>query len=155
MGSTKQYTPEYKAKLVVEVLKGESTISEIGGRESISPKQLGNWKHEFLDNAYRAFSVTKDERNAEAKAREAQQREQDLMAKIGQLTYELDWAKKNLRKISNREKKELIDEAEPKYFCGKHLLLYLSHIQWYLPYFIEFNPIYKTMISKYLFSLLT
>jgi transposase-like protein len=88
------YTAEYKAKLVIEILRESNTISEIGSRENISPKQLSNWKREFIDNAYRAFSVTKDEKAAKEIVTAASNREQDLMAKIGQLTYECDWLKK-------------------------------------------------------------
>jgi len=94
MSKARSYTAEYKAKIVVEILRGANTISEIGARENISPKQLGNWKREFSDNAYRAFSVTKDEKAAREIASAAQEREHALMAKIGQLAYECDWLKK-------------------------------------------------------------
>ena len=42
MQKRKAYTPEYKAKLVIEVLREEKTLSEIASREGINPKQLGN-----------------------------------------------------------------------------------------------------------------
>lgn len=90
----KNYSPEYKAKMVMEILGGAKTISEIGAREGIAPKQLGNWRSEFIQNAYRAFSSTRDERQARQAAQEAEERERSLMAKIGQLTYECDWLKK-------------------------------------------------------------
>ena len=99
------HNPENKAKLVLEMLQGERTISEIGAREGISAKMLSNWKAEFLRNAYRAFSVSKDERAAEEKSREAEERENTLLAKIGQLTYELDWVKKKSDEITARRKK--------------------------------------------------
>jgi len=94
MSKHRTYSPEYKAKIAIEILRETNTISEIGARENISPKQLSNWKREFLDNAYRAFSVTKDEKTAKETALAASGREQELMAKIGQLTYECDWLKK-------------------------------------------------------------
>jgi transposase-like protein len=94
MSKGRTYSPEYKAKVVVEILREEKTISEIGARESVSPKMLYNWKREFLDNAYRAFSVTKDEKTAKEATKAAMEREQELLAKIGQLTYECDWLKK-------------------------------------------------------------
>lgn len=94
MSTVRTFTPEYKAKIVIEMLRGVNTPSEIGARENVSPKQLSNWKREFSDNAYRAFSVTKDEKAAKKAAEIALEREQELMAKIGQLTYECDWLKK-------------------------------------------------------------
>lgn len=103
----REFSAEYKAKIVVEVLRGEKTISEIASHEDVSPKQIHNWKKEFLENAYRAFSVTKDEREARNMARDASLREQELMAKVGQLTVENDWLKKKSAEIfgSDYEKK--------------------------------------------------
>ena len=88
------FSPEYKAKIAIEILRELNTLSEIGAREGIAPKLLSTWRREFLDNAYRAFSVTKDERAANNAARASSDREQELLAKIGQLTYECDWLKK-------------------------------------------------------------
>ena len=52
------YSPEYKAKLVIEVLQGEKELNTITGENSISPNMLRKWKAEFLENASRAFSVS-------------------------------------------------------------------------------------------------
>ena len=104
MSSPRNYSPEYKAKIVLEILRELNTISEIGARESISPKLLGNWKREFLDNSYRAFSVTKDEKAAKTAVKAAAEREQELLAKIGGLTYELDWLKKKSEHIVGQRK---------------------------------------------------
>jgi putative transposase len=95
----KEYTPEYKAKIVLEVLKEEKTASEIASREAINVKQLYNWRKEFLENAQWAFSVTKDEKIAKNSVKELKEREQVLMTKVGQLTVEVDWLKKNIAKL--------------------------------------------------------
>ena len=50
------YTPEYKAKLVIEVLQGEKELNTIAAENGISPNMLRNWKAEFLENASRAFA---------------------------------------------------------------------------------------------------
>ena len=104
MPNGRMYAPEYKAKIVMEILRENNTISEIGAREGISPKQLGNWKKEFVENAYRAFSVTKDEKAAKSTVKAHQEREQELLAKIGQLTYEVDWLKKKSDKFVSEGK---------------------------------------------------
>lgn len=49
MAKRNTYTPEYKAKIVIEILEGEQTISEIASREGINVNQLKNWKKEFLE----------------------------------------------------------------------------------------------------------
>jgi transposase-like protein len=95
----RQFSPEYKAKLVIEALREEKTVSEIAAREAISRAQLQNWKKEFLDNAGRVFSQSRDEREAQQLIKETQDREQDLMAKVGQLTVEVDWLKKKSAQV--------------------------------------------------------
>ena len=76
----RQFTPEYKAKIVLEILKEEKHISEIASREEISTKQLYGWKKEFVENAARVFSQTKIEKDSIEKVREQQNKEQELMA---------------------------------------------------------------------------
>ena len=95
----REFSAEYKTKIVIEVLEGEKQANEIAAREEISPKQLSNWKKEFFENAYRAFSLTKDERQAKNELKAMHEREQDLMAKVGSLTIENDWLKKKSKQV--------------------------------------------------------
>ncbi len=95
----RQFTPEYKAKIVLEILREESLISEIGSREAISVNQLHNWKKEFSENAARVFSETKIEKESKNQMREQAEREKSLMEKVGQLTIEIDWLKKKSAQI--------------------------------------------------------
>jgi len=90
----KQYTAEYKAKIVLEALREESHISEIASREGLSRTQLQNWKKEFIDNASKVFAQNKIEQKAKQEVSEIQERESELMKKVGQLTIENDWLKK-------------------------------------------------------------
>ena len=64
MGKRNTYSPEYKSKIVIEILEGEKTISEIAAREELNENMLKNWKKEFIENASRAFSTAKDEKEA-------------------------------------------------------------------------------------------
>jgi transposase-like protein len=95
----KEYTPDYKAKLVIEILKEEQTISEIASRENINVKQLYNWKGEFLENAARAFSRSRDEKAAARQVTELEEKEKKYQAKVGQLTLEVDFLKETAKKM--------------------------------------------------------
>ena len=53
------FTAEFKTKLVLEVIKNESTLSEIASRNNITPKNLQNWKKIFLENAEVAMEPAK------------------------------------------------------------------------------------------------
>jgi len=63
------YTPEQKAKVVLELLKEEQTLGELATQYKVTPKTIQNWKKEFLSNASRAF-----EDSASAKENKEQMR---------------------------------------------------------------------------------
>jgi len=56
MNKRRRFTPEQKAKIVMEVLREERTLNEIAAENEIHPNQLSRWKAEFIRNAARAFS---------------------------------------------------------------------------------------------------
>ena len=99
MKKRREYTAEYKAKLVIEVLREEETMSRIASREGLNPNQLGNWKKEFIQNAARAFSQSRDEKAAAVKVSEMKEMEREYQAKVGQLTLEVDFLKKKHEQI--------------------------------------------------------
>jgi len=45
------YSPAFKTKLVLELLKNEQTLSQISSTYNVTPQNLKNWKKVFLDNA--------------------------------------------------------------------------------------------------------
>ena len=99
----RSYSPEYKAKIVLEILREEQHISEIASREGISRTQLQNWKKEFLDNAALVFSQSKVEKQKKAEQKVSEEREEALAKKVGQLSIENDFLKKKYRQIHGRD----------------------------------------------------
>lgn len=97
MGKRK-FTAEYKAKLVIEMLREEVHISEIASREGISRTQLQNWKRAFLEKAPEIFADSKTEREAAKREQEVAQREASMLKTIGQLTIERDYLMEEARK---------------------------------------------------------
>ncbi len=92
MEKRRRYTPEQKAKIVIEVLREERTLNEIAAEYEIHPNQLSRWKAEFLSNAARAFSKETDEVD---KVKQSYEKEKDeLLKQLGQLSYENAWLKK-------------------------------------------------------------
>ena len=88
----REYSAQYKTKLVLEVLQGEKELGTIAYENNINPNMLRNWKREFLDNA---SSVFENRQKAEKQARRKEEhlkKETDKMLKtIGQLTLERDF----------------------------------------------------------------
>lgn len=91
MSKTKRnrYSAEFKAKVALEAIKGERTISELGTRYGLHPNMITNWKRQAVENLAETFS-TKAER---ARADDDPQIK-ELHAKIGQLTVERDFLAK-------------------------------------------------------------
>ena len=93
-----QYSPQFKTKLVLEVLGGEKELGTIAYENNISPNMLRSWKREYLDHASKVFE---NPRKAEKQARrkeESLKKETDQMLKtIGQLTLERDFLQDRFR----------------------------------------------------------
>ena len=94
MSTKREYTADYKARIAMEVLREEQTVSEIASREQINVKQVYNWRNELRDNAALIFDRNKQGREYERKLNELTNREEELMAIVGRLTVENDWLKK-------------------------------------------------------------
>ncbi len=92
MSKRNHYTPEFKTKVVLEVLQEEATLNEIAARYDVSPVMLSCWKSEFLERAADVFK--KGPTEAEKELVVEKERLAALERKVGQLTYEVDWPKK-------------------------------------------------------------
>ena len=95
----RKFTSEFKTKIVLELLREEKQIGELAAEHELSPNQLRNWKKEFLENAVRVFSESKQEKELRAKERAIDEERTELMAKVGQLTIENDWLKKKSKEV--------------------------------------------------------
>jgi len=85
----KRYSAEFKAKVALEAIKGEQTLSELATKYGMHPNIITKWKRQAIENMAETFSI-KSERAATAN--ESQIKE--LHAKIGELTVERDFLAK-------------------------------------------------------------
>jgi putative transposase len=144
------YSAELKSKLVIEVLKGDKTLNEIASENGITPKNLQNWKKQFLENASFAF-----DRSAAAKEYKEEidilKREKDQMAKkVGELTIERDFVVEKLQSsVSSKKRKELV-EPEHKLSKSKQckLLAISRTVLYYEPIINEQEIAIKKRISE-------
>ena len=49
------FSPEFKAEVVLEALRGESSEAELCQRYNLSEEQLSKWKQQLLENAASLF----------------------------------------------------------------------------------------------------
>ena len=96
----KRFTPEFKAKVVIEALSSESSEAELCRRHNITEAQLSQWKRQLLENAATLFDSNRKQPDAST------ERIAQLEQLLGRLTQAVDIQKKALDWIaSNRSKK--------------------------------------------------
>jgi transposase len=90
MSRTKRnrYSAEFKAKVALEAIRGELTLSQLGAKHGVHQTMINAWKKQAIDNLCTVF---------EGKPELGKTREADvekLHAKIGQLVVERDFLAK-------------------------------------------------------------
>jgi putative transposase len=106
----KTYSAEFKAKVVLEVLKGEMTLNQIASKYELLPANVKNWKKIFLENMSLAFDKSTVVKEYKEKI-ETLQKDKDSMAKkVGELTLEKDFLEGKLASlVSSKTRKKFVD----------------------------------------------
>ena len=92
----KVYDDNYKARVALEAIKGEKTISEIAGQFEVHPNQIVKWKKQLLENVTSLFSKKKDPEIEEQK-----KLLEELYKKIGKQNIELEFLKKKYKQLQS------------------------------------------------------
>ena len=87
MRKRRRFTPEFKARVVLDVLTGRISPAEACRTHGLGPALLASWKAAFLERAAAAFQG--DGRRADDQARIA-----ELERMVGRLTMEAEILKK-------------------------------------------------------------
>jgi transposase len=93
MTERRRFTPEFKAKVVIELLTGAKGLMQASREYGIKDSVLSRWKQEFLERAPQVF--------AQPKAKDPQEeRIAELERMVGRMTLQLDMAKKVFERSS-------------------------------------------------------
>jgi len=87
----KIFSPQQKALVAIEAIKGLKTNNQLSSQYEAHPVQVGLWRKQLLENAHTVFS---DKRNQKEKEQGALI--ERLYTLVGQRDIELDWLKKKL-----------------------------------------------------------
>ncbi len=93
MTKRRGFTPDFKATVALEALRGDLTIQQIAAKHKLHPTQVGGWKRQAMDGLGAVFS-----NGAERSGRDHEAEVHDLHAKIGQLSVERDFVAKGLKR---------------------------------------------------------
>lgn len=108
----KTYSAEFKTKIVLELLSGDQTTSQIASKYSLISKSIQNWKKVFLANASLAFNADAAVAEINCKVIEQEKKIDELHRQLGKRTAELEWASKKLQSLDFKVKSTLI-KSEP------------------------------------------
>ena len=89
------HSPEFKAQIVLAILKEEHSISQLASQHGLHPNLLYRWRDEALAGLPGLLSDRQHAAQVAHEAAHAAELER-LYAQIGRLTTELDWLKKKL-----------------------------------------------------------
>ncbi len=85
----RKHNAAFKAKVALEAVKGEKTISELSSEYGVHSNQIGQWRKRLLKELPGLFS---GKPNKEEKDRG--ELEAELYRQVGQMKVELEWLKK-------------------------------------------------------------
>ena len=94
MSKRRNHDAAFKARVALEAVKGERTVSELAADYGVHPTMIHQWKRSLLDGAAGIF-----ERGgkAAAAAEVAEETVRDLHAKIGELAVANDFLSRKLK----------------------------------------------------------
>lgn len=87
MSKNKNYSKEYKFKVVLEMLKGDLSLAEIISKYQVPRSVVQRWKKQFLDNGSEIFNSSKNNSLPSCNIQEIDK----LHATIGKLKVENDF----------------------------------------------------------------
>jgi len=92
----KQYSAEFKAKVVKEMLKEEKTVGQLAAEYGVHSNMLYRWRDQALAGLPSLFNDQVAQELAQRET-EWQQEREALYAEIGRLTTQMAWLEKKSR----------------------------------------------------------
>ncbi|WP_254695136.1 IS3 family transposase [Leisingera sp. NJS201] len=126
MSKRKNHSPEFKAKVALEALKGERTVAELASQFGVHPTMIHSWKRALLEGASGVF-----ERGGKKTPEIDEEQVKELHAKIGELAVANDFLSRKL-KPDRQVRRKMIEPANANLPIGKQCkLLSISRSSFY------------------------
>jgi transposase len=91
----RNFSAEFKAKVAIEALREQQTLSELAAKYELHPNQITEWKKQLLGGAGSVFEGGK----ASAAPPPDDPEKDELYKTVGQLKMENDWLKKKSEQL--------------------------------------------------------
>lgn len=90
----RKHSPEFKAKVALEVIQDIKTLSEIAPEYEIYPVLAGTWKKDMLERLPELFETERSQ-----KEKDAEKEQGHLHRKVGQLMMGVDCLEKKCKQL--------------------------------------------------------
>ena len=100
----KLYQPEQKAKIALEAIREEKTLSQISSEHQTHVNNVINWKKEVIENLPLLFNRSNEEKAVKQELKAKDTQIEELYKEIGRLTTEVNWMKKKSREFGLPDK---------------------------------------------------
>jgi transposase-like protein len=91
MTTRKQYSAAFKARVVLDAIRGEKTLSQLGSQYKVHPIQIAKWRKSAIELLPELFVDGRTKKGAVAETGN-----DALYEEIGRLKVELDWLKQKV-----------------------------------------------------------
>ena len=117
------YSADFKAKVVLEVLEGNKTLNEIASKYNLLPKNLQNWKKQFLDNASLAFDRSAIVKEYKEEIEKLKKEKDATSKKLGEVIVERDFVVGKLKSLVSSKKRVKAVDTKLNLSLNKQLKL--------------------------------
>ena len=91
----RKHSPEFKAKVAIEAIKGVKTVSQISQEYEIHPVMVSTWKKEMLNHLPDVFDKNKRPKTE----KDIEKEKEHLQRKVGELTMDVEFLEKKCRQL--------------------------------------------------------
>lgn len=105
----RNFSAEEKTKIVLELLKEESTLAQLSSKHEVHAKSIRNWKTQFVANAALVFEPAKVLSEYQEEINKLKEQNDELAKALGKTTVERDWAVGKLKSLDLSNRISLVD----------------------------------------------
>lgn len=104
----RRHTPEFKATVALEAIRGKFSIAELAERFQVNPSLIHSWKKTILEGAEELMLAGTKGLNREEEVRKEKEK------RIEKLEKENRWLQKVLQRMSSEERKAAVEAENPQ-----------------------------------------
>jgi len=96
----RNHSPQFKARLALEALKEERSVSEIAQDHNLNPNLVRRWRDELLEKADTVFDTPKQIKEQKRREEVLEAERDELLKAVGSATVERDWLRRIYKDIN-------------------------------------------------------